>query len=180
VCVECLILRTPSRAPCRTPSAFANRAAYPDPPLEVPDPESIDAQAAYRCRQALLLGRLRPELFPGIGVLPGPATESHIVNRGTPVAPLGQPQLNVPERKSHPRGKPLQPWVTVEDCCVWDSKERFRYFSQLNLAPNDPVGVQDAVNFYVFNNPRKRSQGWQAQQDLQRDSKRLRTPTGFT
>jgi len=30
-------------------------------------------------------GRLRPELFPGIGVLPEPAsaTESHIVNRGT-------------------------------------------------------------------------------------------------
>jgi hypothetical protein len=23
------------------------------------------------------------ELFPGIGVLPGPVTESHIVNRGT-------------------------------------------------------------------------------------------------
>ncbi len=40
---------------------------------------------------ALLPGWLRPELFPGIGVLPGPATESHIVNRGTPVAPLGQP-----------------------------------------------------------------------------------------
>ncbi len=88
-------------------------------------------------------------MFPGIGVLPGPATESHIVNRGTPVAPLGQPQLNVPETKSHPRGKPLQPWVTVEGCCVWDLKKRFRYFSQLNLAPNDPVGVQDAVNFYV-------------------------------
>ena len=35
-------------------------------------------------------GRLRPELFPGIGILPGPATASHIVNRGTPVtvAPL--------------------------------------------------------------------------------------------
>ena len=54
-----------------------------------------------------LPGWLRPELFPGIGVLPGPATESHIVKRGTPVAPLGQPQLNVPERKSHLRGKPL-------------------------------------------------------------------------
>ena len=59
-------------------------------------------------------GRLRPELFPGIGVLPGPATGSHIVIRGTlitsgpPVAPLGQPQLNVPERKSHPHEKPLQ------------------------------------------------------------------------
>ena len=32
--------------------------------------------------------RLRPEMFPGIGVLPGPATESHVVNRVTPVAPL--------------------------------------------------------------------------------------------
>jgi len=28
-------------------------------------------------------GWLRPEWFPGSGVLPGPATESHIVNRGT-------------------------------------------------------------------------------------------------
>jgi hypothetical protein len=31
---------------------------------------------------------------------PGPATESHIVNRG----PVGQPQLNVPKKKSHPVG----------------------------------------------------------------------------
>jgi hypothetical protein len=30
------------------------------------------------------------------------------VSRGTPVAPLGQPQLNVPEKKSHPVGA-LQP-----------------------------------------------------------------------
>ena len=35
---------------------------------------------------ALLPGYLRPKLFPGIGVLPGPATESHVVKRGTPVA----------------------------------------------------------------------------------------------
>jgi hypothetical protein len=48
VCVGCLFLRTPSRAPYRTPPACANRAAYPDPPPVVPDPESIDAQAAYR------------------------------------------------------------------------------------------------------------------------------------
>ena len=48
VCVGCLVVRTPSRAPYRTPSACANRAAYPDPPPVVPDPESIDAQAAYR------------------------------------------------------------------------------------------------------------------------------------
>ena len=43
-----LFLRTPSRAPYRTPPACANRAAYPDPPPVVPHPESIDAQAAYR------------------------------------------------------------------------------------------------------------------------------------
>ena len=42
-----------------------------------------------------------PELFPSID-LPGPATGSNIVNKGTPVAPLGQPQLNVQGKKSHP------------------------------------------------------------------------------
>jgi hypothetical protein len=51
-------------------------------------------------------GRIRSEMFPGIGSLPEPATGSHVVNRGTPVAPY---RLIDPERKSHPRGKPLQP-----------------------------------------------------------------------
>jgi hypothetical protein len=32
-------------------------------------------------------GPLRPEMFSGIGALPEPATESHVVNRGTLVAP---------------------------------------------------------------------------------------------
>jgi hypothetical protein len=32
VCVECLFLRSPSRAPNRTPSACAKRAAYQDLP----------------------------------------------------------------------------------------------------------------------------------------------------
>ena len=37
------------------------------------------------------------------------ATESHIVNRGTPVAPCLWPlSAKGPEKKSHPRGKPLQ------------------------------------------------------------------------
>ncbi len=44
VCVECLFLRTPNRAPYRTPSACANRTAYPDPPPVVPHPESIDSR----------------------------------------------------------------------------------------------------------------------------------------
>ena len=39
VCVGCLFLRTPSRAPYRTPPACAKRAAYPDPPPVVPHPE---------------------------------------------------------------------------------------------------------------------------------------------
>jgi hypothetical protein len=69
----------------------------PPPPLVVPDQESLAAQADYVDGRALLPpgpSRLGTELFPGIGVLPGPATGPHIVNRGTPVAPLGQPQLN--------------------------------------------------------------------------------------
>ncbi len=63
-CVECLFvrsacvlvvyfLRTPSRVPYGTPSACANRAAYPAPPPVVPHPESIDAQAAYRGRHSV-------------------------------------------------------------------------------------------------------------------------------
>jgi hypothetical protein len=47
---------------------------------------------------------LRPEMFSGIGALPEPATESHVVNRGTPVALSAKG----PGKKSHPRGKPLQ------------------------------------------------------------------------
>ena len=65
VCFGGLFLRTPSRTPYRTPSACANRAAYPDPPPVVPDPESIDARASYRerhrsrssCALILLNGR---------------------------------------------------------------------------------------------------------------------------
>ena len=49
----------PSRAPYRTPSACANRAAYPEPPPVVPDPESIDAQASYRGRHSTI-ARLSP------------------------------------------------------------------------------------------------------------------------
>ena len=52
-------LRTPSRAPYRTPPACANRAAYPDPPPVVPDPESIDARASYRGRHSTI-ARLSP------------------------------------------------------------------------------------------------------------------------
>jgi len=80
VCVECLFLRTPSRAPYRTPPACAKRAAYPDPPTVVPNPESIAAQAAYT--EALLP---RSALARIVSRHWGPprAAESHIVNRRT-------------------------------------------------------------------------------------------------
>ena len=45
----------------------------------------VSRRVFYYCRtyyKAVRVG-LRPELFPGIGFLPGPATESHILNRGT-------------------------------------------------------------------------------------------------
>jgi hypothetical protein len=42
VCVECLFLRSPSRAPHRTPSACATRATYPDPPPVVPHPVCVE------------------------------------------------------------------------------------------------------------------------------------------
>ena len=118
MCVECLIgkqkkpilfkVTEPSSVPYRAPPACAKRAAYPDPPPVIPLPESIAAQAAYQLRYKNT-GQLRPEMFPGIGALPKPATESHVVNRGTPVAPCLWPlSAKGPEKKSHPRGKPLQ------------------------------------------------------------------------
>ena len=80
MCVECLFLRTPSRAPYRTPPACAKRATY----------------SAPNCFQSLGSSRACYRV---------PYCE-----QGDPVAPLGQPQPNVPERKSHPRDwKPLQP-----------------------------------------------------------------------
>jgi hypothetical protein len=50
----------------------------------------------------------------GVEVTELSTNKQHHLSRGTPVAPLGQPQLNVPERKSHPRGKPLQPTFPKE------------------------------------------------------------------
>ena len=94
MCVGCLFLRTPSRAPYRTPPACANRAAYPDPPPVVPDPESIDSQCvcwlfifkdtitASMLRRSLpfqptllkpvwSMAELKPKERPGLGSLSG-------------------------------------------------------------------------------------------------------------
>ena len=83
------------------------------PPPVVLHPESLAAQAAYPYRHSAIAHVCSgPKCFPALGsslgLLQSPIPAG-IVNRKTPVAPLGQPQLNVPERKSHPRGKPLQP-----------------------------------------------------------------------
>jgi hypothetical protein len=77
------------------------------------------------------LGRLRPEMFPGIGVLPGPDTESHVVNRGTPAAPLDN-RSRMSQRgrvcvfgKSHQRLKPLL--VMRSPCCGSSPRPHPRY-----------------------------------------------------
>ena len=49
-------------------------------------------------------------MFPGIGALPEPATESHVVNRGTPVAPChGHGRLKAQRKRVTRVGSPMQP-----------------------------------------------------------------------
>ena len=80
-------LRSPSRAPYRTPSACAKRATYPDPAPVVPAAPRIHRCPGGLCRSSVARVGSRPEMFPGIEVLPH-ARESHVVNSETPVAPL--------------------------------------------------------------------------------------------
>jgi hypothetical protein len=120
VCIECVIglgtqkkpilfkVTESSSIPYRTHSAYAKMASYPDPPPVIPVPDTIVTQADYA--ETLLPGSVqghcRPEMFPGIGALPEPPTESHVVNRGTPVAPC----LVKTQRKRVTRvGRPCSP-----------------------------------------------------------------------
>jgi hypothetical protein len=108
--------------------AFATRTAYPDPPPPVvPHPGSLAAQNTQRPTPRLYCPdpRLGSELFPGIGVLPGPATGSHIVDRGTPVAPPRQPQLNFTARLKAPRLKRL-----LRYCCGEPLAKTFRCWQE--------------------------------------------------
>jgi hypothetical protein len=83
VCVKCLFLRTTSRAPYRTSSACAKRAAYPDNPpcvcvecllLTTPSrapyrtPPACAKRAAYP-DPPLVVRVPRPESLPGVGGL---------------------------------------------------------------------------------------------------------------
>ncbi len=56
-----------------------------------PGPVKIHARHTRAGAWACHSGSGRLEWLQGIGVIPGPATESHVVNRGTPEAPLGPP-----------------------------------------------------------------------------------------
>ena len=100
------ISRSPGQALYGAKSACAKPAATRDPPPRSP-PSGIP-----RCPGGLYRGSIAQGKARNVSqhwVLPGPATGSHIVNRGTPVASLGQPQLNVPEKKSHPLRGPCSP-----------------------------------------------------------------------
>jgi hypothetical protein len=111
-------------------------AAYPDPPPVIPVPESLAAQGPYVRLSCPGLARARnvsrhwappracyrvpcceegdpssPKEVQG-GLSGSPRIRAGTSRRQRSHArhpPLGQPQLNVPRKKSHPRGKPLQP-----------------------------------------------------------------------
>ena len=92
----------PSSIPYGTHSACAKRAAYPDPTRN-PRPRHRSCRGHIPPQSAVSWSHLwwtkteptefstwvsfRPEMFSGIGALPKPATESHVVSRGNPVAP---------------------------------------------------------------------------------------------
>jgi hypothetical protein len=87
------------------------KGGLPGPPPVVPHPESLAAQAAYT--EALLpRSGSGPNCFQALG----PATGSHIVNKGTPVAPLGQPQCPG-EEEEPPGGRPKQMMMPFNCSC---------------------------------------------------------------
>ena len=102
-------------APCLSSVKF--NAIGPSPrtsPPRVPDPESLAAQAAPIPRLYCPLAQARI-----VSRHWGPPRACYRVLYCEPgdrspgsVAPLGQPQLNVLEKKSRPRGMPLQPQIS--------------------------------------------------------------------
>ena len=120
-------------------TSVRQKGGLPGPPPVIPVPESLAAQGPYVRLSRPGLARARNvsrHWGPPRACYRVPCCET--LKRGTPVAPrrvqgglsgspriragtsrrqrsharhppLGQPQLNVPRKKSHPRGKPLQP-----------------------------------------------------------------------
>jgi hypothetical protein len=68
----------PSSVPVQNSFGVRQKGTYPDPPpvilVQNPSPPRRPMPRLY-CP-----GRLRPEMFPGIGTLPDPDTGSHVVN----------------------------------------------------------------------------------------------------
>lgn len=87
---------------------------------------------------------LGPELFLGIEVLLEPATGYHIVNRETPIAPLGQPQLSQSESLSQTISQTFLSVSLVWSHCVFRIKDaEKRDVSNLN-------GARGEFNFREF------------------------------
>ena len=106
-------------------------AAYPDPPPVILLPESGVAQAAGAEMRLYCPGQRRPEMFPGIGALPEPATESHVVNRGTPVAPC---RLKAQRKRITRVGSPCSPvFPNIMSCLKSPCVTVFEIGISLNL-----------------------------------------------
>ena len=113
MCVECLIgkqkkpilfkVTEPSSIPYRTHSACAKRAANPDPPPVIPVPDTEVAQAAYA--ETLLPGSAPARNVFRYWGSPRACYRIPCCGKGDPSSPLS---AKGPEKKSHPRGKPLQ------------------------------------------------------------------------
>ena len=136
MCVECLFLRHRGPVPYGTNQRAPKWRPTRTPPPVIPVPESLAAQGPYVRLSCPGLARARNvsrHWAPPRACYRVPCCET--LKRGTPVAPrrvqgglsgspriragtskrqrsharhppLGQPQLNVPRKKSHPRGKP--------------------------------------------------------------------------
>ena len=82
VCVGCLFFKVTEPSPLQDSFGVRQKGDRLGPPPRSP------SSRIHCCPGGLYRGPIarvgvRPELFPGIGVLPGPATESYILNRGT-------------------------------------------------------------------------------------------------
>jgi hypothetical protein len=103
VCVGCLFLRTPSRAPYRTPP---NRAAYPDPPPRSPRPSRMPrAAGAPRTRPSGPARRSRPR--PPLSAAPAGTRAAGAARAPPSPRPPGtcgarRPRLS-PRPPAHPR-----------------------------------------------------------------------------
>ncbi len=118
--VDCLFLRSPSRVLYRTelipraPKWRRTRTPHPESRSQTPElPGSHPSPV-----RGLLVTYLRwtkteptefstrPEMFSGIGALPKPATESHVVSRENPVAPR---RLKAQGKRATRVGSPCSP-----------------------------------------------------------------------